>query len=360
MAPTTGTSNESRRRLRPYGLHLPDMRQGRPSAPPGVVPHGSVTPRTVPHLPTASSSAGSATPAPYVRRREDALLHAPARRNQQHLHPQKLKGALWFGIDPEVHAFIKATSQGNFWGPWATLKDLPEEKTYQWWHAFIMVDEGLDEPPPYTALTRKTHWGKDGSFLDECSEELVLEVEQAVEEMLQEGSPLGDNLIESSAATNSKRFLLNQEYIKRGKITKGTIYGPGSVQYKNASPSQPVSVSLKRNLDVEMRLFGFETTISEIKEDGNSFNTEFKEAMSANKSTLDLVLKTLQSQASNPTASTSQTQSQPQGQRQGQPQVPLQSQQMPRAQGESTVEPHHIMTKKQSDLDRWIQKELGF
>ncbi|CAN8289976.1 unnamed protein product [Cochlearia groenlandica] len=174
--------------------------------------------------------------------------------------------------------------------------------------------------------------------------------------MLQEGSPLGDNLTESSAATNSKRFLLNQEYIKRGKTTKGTIYELGSVQYKNASPSQPVSVSLKRNLDVEMRLFGFETTISEIKEDVNTFKTEFKEAMSANKSTPDLVLKTLQSQASNPTASTLQTQSQPQGQ----PHVPLQSQQMPRAQGESTAEPHHTMTQKQYDLDRWIQKELGF
>ncbi|CAN8243376.1 unnamed protein product [Cochlearia groenlandica] len=164
MVPTTRTSNESRRRPRPYGLHL----------------------------------SGSATPAPYVRRREDALLHASARRNQQHLHPQKLKGALWFCIDPEVHTFIKATWQGNFWGPWATWKDLPEEKTNLWLHAFIMVDEGLDEPPPYTALARKTHCGKDGSFLDERSEELVLEVEHAVEEMLQEGSPLGDNLTESS------------------------------------------------------------------------------------------------------------------------------------------------------------------
>ncbi|KAF3498987.1 hypothetical protein DY000_02055808 [Brassica cretica] len=55
----------------------------------------------------------------------------------------------------------------------------------------MMVDEGLDEPPSYTALARKTHTGKDGSFLDERTEELVLEVEEAVEEMLQDGSPLG-------------------------------------------------------------------------------------------------------------------------------------------------------------------------
>ena len=73
-----------------------------------------------------------------------------------------------------------------------------------------MVDEGLDEPPSYTALARKTHTGKDGSFL----EELVLEIEEAVEEMLQDGSPLGDSQTDSTAASNAKRYLLNQEYIK--------------------------------------------------------------------------------------------------------------------------------------------------
>ncbi|KAG2258161.1 hypothetical protein Bca52824_077455 [Brassica carinata] len=91
----------------------------------------------------------------------------------------------------------------------------------------MMVDEGLDEPPSYTALARKTHTGKDGSFLDE-----------PVEEMLQDGSPLGDSQTDSTAASNAKRYLLNQEYIKRGKTKKGTIYGFGSVQYKNSSASQ--------------------------------------------------------------------------------------------------------------------------
>ncbi|KAL0789991.1 hypothetical protein Bca101_006237 [Brassica carinata] len=131
----------------------------------------------------------------------------------------------------------------------------------------MMVDEGLDEPPSYTALARKTHTGKDGSFLDERTEELVLEVEEAVEEMLQDGSPLGDGQTDSTAASNVKRYLLNQEYIKRGKTKKGTIYGLGSVQYKNSSASVLIHVSLKRNLDVDMRMSGFETTISEVKED---------------------------------------------------------------------------------------------
>ncbi|KAH0936355.1 hypothetical protein HID58_013472, partial [Brassica napus] len=353
MAPSTGIPNESRRRPRPRPteLQLPGMRQGRPQitlsdpsamapsfSPPGVVPPGAVPPRAVPHASVGSSSAVPVAPAPYVRRREDALLRAPSRRNQPHLHPDKTNGALWFGIDPE----------GNYWGSWASWNFVPPEKKDQWWHAFIqhyywddqfhdeiylkwkkqtqvtvcgrisqnrrdnrqpsymsdahwatmvekysteqakrktakpaksrksapvgkkmhkhgasprcflniayqmMVDEGLDEPPSYTALARKTHTGKDGSFLDERTEELVLEVEEAVEEMLQDGSPLGDSQTDSTAASNAKRYLLNQEYIKRGKTKKSTIYGLGSVQYKNSSPSVPIPVSLQRNLDVDM------------------------------------------------------------------------------------------------------------
>ena len=56
-------------------------------------------------------------------------------------------------------------------------------------------------------------------------------------------------------------------FLQRGKTKKGTIYGLGSVQYKNNSASVPIPVSLKRNLDVDMRMSGFETTISEVKED---------------------------------------------------------------------------------------------
>ncbi|XP_033137203.1 uncharacterized protein LOC117128584 [Brassica rapa] len=131
------------------------MRQGRPqltlsepsamapsSAPPGVVPPGSVPPGVVPpgavpHTSVGSSSAVPAVPAPYVRRREDALLRAPSRRNQPHLHPDKINGALWFGMDPEVHAFIRATWQGKYWGLWASWNFVPSEKKDQWWHAFI-------------------------------------------------------------------------------------------------------------------------------------------------------------------------------------------------------------------------------
>ena len=91
-----------------------------------------------------------------------------------------------------------------------------------------------------------------------------------------------------------------------------TIYGLGSVQYKNSSASVLIHVSLKRNLDVDMRMSGFETTISEVKEDIagvkedftalkteiNAFKTEVTGGMSASQATLNIIMQTLQSQAS--------------------------------------------------------------
>ncbi|KAF2537817.1 hypothetical protein F2Q68_00020591 [Brassica cretica] len=40
---------------------------------------------------------------------------------------------------------------------------------------------------------------------------------------------------------------------------KGTIYGLGSVQFKNICPSELVPATLKRSLDMEMRVCGLET-----------------------------------------------------------------------------------------------------
>uniref|UniRef100_M4FFA0 Uncharacterized protein n=1 Tax=Brassica campestris TaxID=3711 RepID=M4FFA0_BRACM len=64
-------------------------------------------------------------------------------------------------------------------------------------------------------LVRKTLIRKDGSFIDERAEAVVLEVEETIEEMTHDGSPLGDSQTTSTAATtHSRRFLLNQECIK--------------------------------------------------------------------------------------------------------------------------------------------------
>ncbi|KAG5407928.1 hypothetical protein IGI04_014047 [Brassica rapa subsp. trilocularis] len=393
----------------------------------------------------------------------------------RHLDVTRHTSILTRSMEHCVHAFIRATWQGNYWGSWATWNFVPPEKKDQWWHAFIqhyywedefhdeiflkwkkqtqvtvcghisqkrrdnrqpsymsdthwatmvekystdqakkksakaaksrksapvgkmmhkhgagpryflniqynmMVDEGLDEPPLYTALKRKTHTGKDGSFLDKRTEELVLEVQEAVEEMLQDGSPHGDRQTDSTAASNAKRYLLNQEYIKRGKTKKGTIYGLGSVQYKNSSPSVPIPVSLKRNLDVDMRMSGFETTVSEVKEDIarvkedfnalkteiNAFKTEVTGGgggggggggMSQAKQLSTFILKTLQSQASTPASTAQPFQPQAQSQPQGQPQAPFQSHHQPQPQAQSTAPPQHLSTNTHSDLDRWCQE----
>ncbi|CAH8381762.1 unnamed protein product [Eruca vesicaria subsp. sativa] len=158
--------------------------------------------------------------------------------------------------------------------------------------------------------------------------------------------------------------------VLRGLTHKGTIYGLGSVQYKNDTSSVPVQVTLQRNLDMEMRLCGVETTVAEVKADICGLKTEFKEEMSAARASMDMILQVLlsqglQPQVSVPTASTTQP-SQPQAQRQPQPQASIPTAStaqpsllQPQAQGQSHPQPQHLTTDNQADLDRWCQRELG-
>ncbi|CAN8271444.1 unnamed protein product, partial [Cochlearia groenlandica] len=67
----------------------------------------------------------------------DALLNAPARRNQQVLHPMKLNGALWFGIDAHVKKYVRTTWQNNFMAPWWNWSQIPEERVQEWWQDFV-------------------------------------------------------------------------------------------------------------------------------------------------------------------------------------------------------------------------------
>ncbi|KAG2269059.1 hypothetical protein Bca52824_063614 [Brassica carinata] len=117
---------------------------------------------------------------------------------------------------------------------------------------------------------------------------------------------------------------------------------------------------------------GFETTISEVKEDIagvkedfsalkteiNAFKTEVTGGMSASQATLNIILQTLKSQASTPASTAQPFQPQAQSQPQGQPQAPVQSQHQPQPQAQSTALPQHLTTNNQSDLHRWCQ-ELG-
>ncbi|XP_013635355.1 PREDICTED: uncharacterized protein LOC106341087 isoform X2 [Brassica oleracea var. oleracea] len=79
---------------------------------------------------TASSSRSNSFPQMTL----NAMLNSPL---QPHLHPDKLNGALWFGIDPSVHAFIRATWQGYYMGPWKSWRKVPEERKDSWWQTFV-------------------------------------------------------------------------------------------------------------------------------------------------------------------------------------------------------------------------------
>ncbi|XP_048606577.1 uncharacterized protein LOC125583539 [Brassica napus] len=109
------------------------------SMPPGRTPASSQPTRPPGVVGSSTSSAAPPPPPPptYATRTEEALLRAPTRINQPHLHPDKINGALWIGVDPEVHEFIRATWQGNFWGPWQSWLKVPVEKRTSWWHSFI-------------------------------------------------------------------------------------------------------------------------------------------------------------------------------------------------------------------------------
>ena len=80
--------------------------------------------------------------------------------------------------------------------------------------------------------------------------------------------------------------------------------------------------------------------------------------MSASQATLNIILQTLQSQASTPASTAQPFQPQAQSQPQGQPQAPVQSQHQPQPQVQSTAPPQHLTINHPSELDRWCQ-ELG-
>ncbi|KAH0899515.1 hypothetical protein HID58_049083 [Brassica napus] len=439
----------------------PQMRAA--SMPPGRTPASSQPTRPPGVVGSSTSSAAPPPPPPptYATRTEEALLRAPTRINQPHLHPDKINGALWIGVDPEVHEFIKATWQENLWGPWQSWLKVPVEKRTSWWHSFIqqyywedqfhdeiyykwklqtqvticgrisqkrqknkqpsyisvtdwetilanwstaeakaksqsaaesrcaappglkmhvhgagprtfaniaynmVVEEGLEGPVSYPDLVRKTHCRKDGTFLDERAEALVLEVEQAVEKMLQDESPLGDSQTDSTAATStSKSLLLNEEYIKRGQTCRGTIYGLGNLQYKNKCPSESVPAALKRGINMEMRVSGLETLTQEIKSDVNALKTDFNEGTTQTQSTLNMILQLLQPQASAAQASQSQHHSPShsaapthgQAQPEGHGQAPTPPHDQPQAPGDA--QPQHLITTTNLALDRWCN-ELG-
>ncbi|XP_010451618.1 PREDICTED: uncharacterized protein LOC104733767 [Camelina sativa] len=376
-----------------FGFPFLTMMSGSPSPPGPSMPLEAI----------GSTSAASSAANNYARRTEDALLRAASREGQPHLHPRKINGALWFGIDPCVHKFIRTTWQGNYMGPWSSWKFVPQERKTNWWQTFVqnfywesrfhnlvyflwklhtqtticqriskkkregkkpkyiddedwtelleqwateaaiqrsqsaansrtsdpdgkgmhkhcagpqnflkieydmMIASGLDQPPPFTDLVRKTHTRKDGTFIDERAKSLVLDVEEAVTLITNDdGSPTSVNQTDSSDATPT-HILLNQEYLKQGKSSKGRIYGIGSVQYRDFDPSETVPASLQRNLDIDLRISGLEKNsetvntnvetlkadMTTLKDDMVALKSEFKDEMAAARASLNVILQAL-------------------------------------------------------------------
>ncbi|KAF2598611.1 hypothetical protein F2Q68_00010592 [Brassica cretica] len=101
MSHSSANATNDRRRPRAPSLNLHDVRNVRPQMRTASMPPGMTTASAQPTRPpgVVGSSTSSAAPSPppptYERRTEEALLRAPSRINQPHLHPDKINGALW-------------------------------------------------------------------------------------------------------------------------------------------------------------------------------------------------------------------------------------------------------------------------
>ncbi|XP_022549598.1 uncharacterized protein LOC111201649 [Brassica napus] len=83
--------------------------------------------------PASNHSTSSSRSNSYPQKTLNAMLNSPARLAQPHLHPDKINGALWFGIDPCVNSFIRATWQAYYMGPWKSWRKVPDERRESWW-----------------------------------------------------------------------------------------------------------------------------------------------------------------------------------------------------------------------------------
>ncbi|CAH2070351.1 unnamed protein product, partial [Thlaspi arvense] len=301
-----------------------------------AIPPGAVRSRSSsgPAMPPGATSAASSAPNNHTRMTLEALMNAPSSELQPHLHPRKLNGALWkykwwhpfvqnyyweARFNDEVYYKWKAHTQTTICGKiskkkrenqkpkyiskadwttlleyWSTEPAIKKSKDAAKYHTTnpdgkgmhkhcagpqsflkikydMMVESGPDEPPPYTELVRKTHTG-DGRFIDGRAESLVLEVEEAVAQM--ETDSVSQTT--STAATPS-RLLLNQEFLKRSKTSRGRVYGIGSVQHKDFIPTELVHASLNRSIDTDMRMSSLETNSEAVKSNVETLKPDMTE-----------------------------------------------------------------------------------
>ncbi|KAF3549735.1 hypothetical protein DY000_02004118 [Brassica cretica] len=203
-----------------------------PPMPPGATRPASMPPGAT--GPASNHDASSSRSNSYPQMTLNAVLNSPARLAHPHLHPDKINGALWFGIDPCVNSFIRATWQAYYIGPWKSWRKVPDERRESWWQTFV----------------------------------------------------------------NAK-----------GK--RGHVYGLGSAQYREQSPSSRIPNGLVRNLELEMRVGGLETSLQSVREGVFEVKQDVSEMKQDFASTRDAINQLLQTLCP-PQAPTEQTSAQPQ------------------------------------------------
>ncbi|XP_018462880.2 uncharacterized protein LOC108834014 [Raphanus sativus] len=122
-----------------------------------------------------------------------------------------------------------------------------------------------------------------------------------------------------SASSAPSRLKINKAYLKNAKGKRGHVYGLGSAQYREQAPSSRDPNGLARNLEMEMRVGGLETSlntvtadvagvkhaVAELKEDVSQMRQDFASTRDA----INEFLQTLR-----PQQATGQTSAQPQSQ----------------------------------------------
>ncbi|WZZ85233.1 hypothetical protein YC2023_113812 [Brassica napus] len=171
----------------------------------------------------------------------------------------------------------------------------------------MMVASGTNERPSFTDLVRATHTRPDGTFVDYRAEEMVTQAEMEATQLSNtEGSPGSP-----SASSTPSRLKLNKAYLKNAKGKRGHVYGLDSAQYREQAPSSRVPNGLARNLELEMRVGGLETSLQSVRQDVAEVKqdvSEMKQDFASTRDAINQLLQTLRPQQ----APTEQAYAQPQ------------------------------------------------
>ncbi|WZZ26566.1 hypothetical protein YC2023_009967 [Brassica napus] len=104
-----------------------------------------------------------------------------------------------------------------------------------------------------------------------------------------------------SASSAPSRLMLNKAYLKNAKSKRGYVYGPGSEQFREHAPSSRVPNGIARNLDLEMRVGGLETTLQSVTSDVAGVKqdvSDMRQDFAATREAINQLLQTLRPPAS--------------------------------------------------------------